>query len=46
MLAGCHVGLLFVFRKFWLKHFSHVWRCISNDFVLLMLKRNEKEKGF
>lgn len=42
MLAVYRVGLLFVFRKFWMKHFSHVWHCSSNNFVLLLLKTNEK----
>lgn len=44
--AVYRVGLLFVLRKFWLKYFSHVWHCIFSNFVSLVLKRNEKEKGF
>lgn len=46
LLAVDCVGLLYVFRKFWLKHFSHACHCIPDNFALLKLRRNEKEKGF
>lgn len=42
MLAVYRVGLVLAFRKFWLKHFSRAWCCISDNFGLVVLKRNEK----